>query len=170
MADPQALLVCMAAQRGEVSTPMGVILKPLTKENYEQCLQLQVREDQQDLVASNLQSIADSKVYPELIPLTIYHKDEMVGFLMYSSIAEDGVYWILRLMIDQHYQGKGYARDAMIQLLTLLKEFPDCVAIKISYEPSNSVAEKLYESLGFQKTGKMVEEEVVARLPVRDIS
>ncbi len=39
---------------------MGVMLKPLTKENYQQYLQLQVREDQQDFVASNVQSIADS--------------------------------------------------------------------------------------------------------------
>ena len=121
-------------------------------------------------MASNVQSVADSKVYPELIPLTIYHEDEMVGFLMYSSVAQHGAYWILRLMIDQQYQGKGYARDAMMQLLTLLKELPDCTAIKISYEPANSVAEKLYASLGFQKTGEMVEEEVVARLPVRDLS
>ena len=153
-----------------MSNSMSVVLKPLTKENYQQCLQLQVREDQQDLVASNLQSVADSKVYPELIPLTIYHEDEMVGFLMYSSVAEDGVYWILRLMIDQQYQGKGYARDAMTQLLTLLKELPDCAAIKISYEPANSIAENLYKSLGFQKTGELVEEEVVARLNCRETS
>ena len=58
------------------------MLRALTKDNYLRCLQLEVKEDQQDFVASNLQSIADSKVYPELIPQTIYHEDTMVGFLM----------------------------------------------------------------------------------------
>ncbi len=73
-------------------------------------------------------------------------------------------------MIDHRYQGKGYARDAMILLLMQLKERPNCAAIKISYEPANSVAEKLYDSLGFQKTGEMIEGEVVARLFIKEIS
>jgi len=145
---------------------LEVMLRALTKDNYLRCLQLEVKEDQQDFVASNLQSIADSKVYPELIPQTIYHEDTMVGFLMYNSVPQDGVYWILRLMIDRQHQGKGYARDAMLQLIELLKEHPGCTAIKISYEPANHGAEKLYESLGFQKTGEIVEGEVVACLPV----
>src|SRR5438270_13788412 len=128
---------------------MGVALRALTKENYRQCLLLRVEEEQQEFVASNLQSIADAKVYAELIPLTIYHEDAMVGFLMYNSVPHDGVYWILRLMIDRQHQGKGYARDAMVQLIGQLKQYSDCAAIKISYEPANHVAERLYESLGF---------------------
>jgi hypothetical protein len=67
-------------------------------------------------------------------------------------------------MIDARYQGRGYARSAMMQLLIRMQDLPDCRSIKISYEPANSAAERLYESFGFQKTGEIVDGEAVSLL------
>jgi RimJ/RimL family protein N-acetyltransferase len=39
--------------------------------------------------------------------------------------------------------------------------------ILISYVPENIASEKLYESLGFVKTGEMVEGEMVAQLNLK---
>jgi len=36
--------------------------------------------------------------------------------------------------------------------------------VALSYEPENTVARRLYESLGFRETGETEGEEVVARL------
>jgi diamine N-acetyltransferase len=146
---------------------MQVTLRALTKENYAACLDLKVEESQQNFVASDVQSIADARVYPELVPLTIYHEDTMVGFLMYNGSAPEGVYWIQRLMIDHHHQRKGYGRAALVQLLNILKEYTDCKTIKISYAAENIGAETLYERLGFRKNGEMVDGEVVSCLLVR---
>lgn len=98
------------------------------------------------------------------MPLAIYAGEAMVGFAMYALDADDGHYWIYRLMIDAGQQGKGYGRAAMRLLLDRLRAIPDCDDVTISYEPENQVARKLYAGLGFRETGEMISGEVVARL------
>lgn len=88
----------------------------------------------------------------------------MVGFAMYGREAETGFDWIIRLMIDTRYQGRGYGRAAMEELLARLKQAPDSKGIKISYRPENRTAERLYAQLGFRPTGEIEEGEVVAQL------
>jgi diamine N-acetyltransferase len=141
-----------------------VTLRPLDRHNWRECVRLKVRPDQDHFVASNTYSIAQSKMEPECVPLAIYAGDTMVGFLMYALDADDGDYWIYRLMIAADQQGKGYGRAAMQSAIRLMRELPGCTGITISYEPENTVAERLYESLGFRKTGQMVAGEVVQRL------
>ena len=70
------------------------------------------------------------------------------------------------LMVGVEYQGRGYGRAAIEQALDLLKRQPDCREILISYMPENTVAERLYASLGFRPTGEIDDGEVVARLVV----
>ena len=73
----------------------GVILilfKEITKENFWDCVELMVTEEQVDFVTSNAVSIAQSKVQPECIPLAVYDDKIMVGFLMYCIDEDDGEY------------------------------------------------------------------------------
>ena len=54
-------------------------------------------------------------------------------------------------MIDKKHQGKGYGKEAMQLALDFIRAFP-CGAVeyrRLSYAPQNSVAKKLYKSLGF---------------------
>jgi diamine N-acetyltransferase len=76
---------------------------------------------------------------------------------------DEGKYWIMRVMVDQRFQGKGYGRAAMELLLDRLRATPDCDEVAISYEPENAVARRLYASVGFHETGEVVEGEAVAR-------
>ena len=94
---------------------MSVVLRPLDAENWEACIALQVSEEQEDFVASNLYSIAQTRFEPTWVPLVIYDGDIMVGFTMY----DEADYEIIRLMIDQEHQGKGYGRSAMELLIEL---------------------------------------------------
>lgn len=143
---------------------MSVTLKDVDKENFKRCVELVVREDQENFVASNVYSIAQSKVEPTYTTQAVYDGDEMVGFVMYGYDTDDGGYWIARVMIDKNQQGKGYGRAAMEEVVKRLRETPDCREVALSIEPENEVARKLYESLDFKKTGEVEQGEEVMRL------
>ncbi|MGQ0600394.1 MAG: GNAT family N-acetyltransferase [Anaerolineales bacterium] len=143
---------------------MSVTLQPITKENYEQVITLQVAPDQKEFVATNVYSLAEAKVYPEFVPLAIYADETIVGFLMVGSDDAYPGYWIHRLMVDVQFQRHGYGRAAMQALLEQLQREGQLREVLISYEPHNEVARRLYASLGFVETGEIFEGEAVARL------
>jgi diamine N-acetyltransferase len=143
---------------------MAVVLRPVTKENWEEAAELKVREDQSDFVAPNVWSIAESKFYDALHPTAIYDDETMVGFLMYGRDPQDRQFWLYRFMIDRRCQGRGLGRAALIRLIDLLKRTPGCTGISVGYDPANTTAERLYLSLGFEKTGEAPWGELTARL------
>src|SRR6478736_4760829 len=143
---------------------MTMTLREITRENWEQSIRLTVTPEQVSYVASNAISLAHSKYEPEWIPLALYADDEIVGFVMYGVYRDEGKYWILRVMVDKRFQGKGYGRAAMRLLLDRLRAIPGCDEVAISYEPENEVARHLYAACGFRETGEVIEGETVARL------
>ncbi|HCF27832.1 MAG TPA: spermidine acetyltransferase [Cyanobacteria bacterium UBA11049] len=148
---------------------MDVVLQEINKDNWRECIRLKTTEEQEKFVASNLYSLAQSRFYPSSVPLGIYHNDTMVGFVMYDrteSGYQNSGYYLWRLMIDKNHQKKGYGKAAMQGVIKLLQQKPDCKEILIGYKPENLVAEKLYLSLGFQKTGLIEDGDVLVYLPV----
>ena len=141
-----------------------ITLRPITADNWHECIRLEPGEDQKHFVASNLYSLAESRFRPKLAPLGIYHGDEMVGFVMYGLDQDDGNWWIQRIMVAEMHQGKGYGRAALMEVIRRLRAMPDCGRITLSFNPENTRAEKFYESLGFRKTGEVISGEVVACL------
>lgn len=142
-----------------------ITLQEITAETWEQCVKLKVRSDQEHFIAFNVYSLAQSKYEPGLLPLAVYDGETMVGFVMYSEQPyEPGKYFIYRVMVGAEFQGKGYGRAAMQALIERMKMLPDCREIVLSYEPENAVAERLYESLGFRKTGEFFDNEVASSL------
>jgi diamine N-acetyltransferase len=151
---------------------MSVTLKELTQDNWEACIDLKVHPEQKDFVASNLYSIAESQFYPGCVPLAVHDGDTLVGFIMYEPdlLSQlEGVYFICRLMIDCAYQGKGYGRMAMQQVIERLRKYPDCRVIRTSYVPENTMAAKLYYGLGFLPTGEVEDGEIILQLPDSDV-
>jgi len=143
---------------------MNLIFKAIDNDNWSECIELSVEENQKCFVASNAYSILESKFEEGNYPLAIYDGEVMVGFLMYSFDSDDNSWWMCRLMMDKKYQGKGYGRAAILKLLELLKEEHGNIKVYTSFEPENSVAEKLYEAVGFRKTGKIMWGEVVMEI------
>ena len=141
-----------------------ILLKPVDENNFEAVINLKVGEGQQKFVASNVFSIAQSKVLPECIPLAVYEEELLVGFAMYAMDREDKEYCIYRLMIDEKYQSKGYGRATMEALIKHISADKEHHVIYISFEPENKRAKTLYESLGFVPDGRMIEDEVVYML------
>ncbi|MBE1442633.1 ribosomal protein S18 acetylase RimI-like enzyme [Paenibacillus sp. OAS669] len=80
----------------------------------------------------------------------------MVGFAIYIVI-DNGIGEIDAIMIDQHYQGRGYGRSAVIDLINLLKDEYQCKEVRLSHRKKNDIASKLYESLGFEIICRIVQ-------------
>lgn len=154
---------------------MSLELRPVTVENWNSLIKLKVREDQKNFVASNLYSIAEAQFGFEegghwnLFPFGLYMQNEPVGFAMtglnYAHSHFQGL--IVRLMVDEKYQGRGYGRSAMERILTTFQADQSVRVVCITYEPDNDPARKLYASLGFEETGEFMENEVVALLRLR---
>jgi diamine N-acetyltransferase len=148
----------------EAGVPVHIILRDVTRDNWRDVARLKVREDQQNFVATNVYSLAESKYEPTMVPLAVFDGGTLVGFTMWGIDPETSRYWVIRVMIDERYQGRGYGRALMEALISRLLVFPDCHELYVSFEPENHVAEALYESLGFRKTGEILEGEAVSRL------
>lgn len=147
---------------------LEVTLKNITLENWEECIRLQLREDQVNFVAPNWYSILQSQYEPSYVPKAVYFKDQMVGFFMYGKDPVDERYWIVRLMIDKEYQGSGLGRMLLFQGIKLIRSMPDCSPeIITSYKPNNDVVGNLYASVGFEKTGEIIDGEIVVSLQVK---
>ncbi|MCM3340102.1 GNAT family N-acetyltransferase [Paenibacillus sp. MER TA 81-3] len=145
---------------------INISLVDVTVDNWKNCIQLSPKEEQRNFVASNLYSIAQSKVEPNLKPCAIYAEDTMTGFVMFDTVPypDDGCHWIMRFMIDAAYQGQGYGTAALQTVIDTLKQEYKATAIRISYVPDNTVARDLYVKLGFRDTGERDGEEIILQL------
>lgn len=141
-----------------------IVLKEITKENWLKAVSLKVHDSQTNFIASNAFSLAQSKYADDCYPMGIYNEEEMIGFLMWGIEPGTGHYWIIRFMIDKNFQGKGFGRLAMQEIIRLLSSMPQCNEITLSYAPENIAAQKLYREFGFIETGEMDDDEVIARL------
>jgi len=140
-----------------------VELKEITKENFWDVISLKIGKDQ-NFVASNAVSIAQSKVDSSMIPLAIYNDHNLVGFLMYGIDLDDNNYWIIRLMVDEKYQRNGYGKMAMEIIIDKIKRDTSHNKIVISTNPKNIIGLNLYKKLGFKSTGNIVHDEEVLEL------
>ena len=131
-----------------------VSLRPITRENFDECISLKVANHQKEFVNSNILSLAQAAVSSTWHPFGIYDADahyqanpSMVGFVMYDLSNTRG--FILRLMVDEKFQRRGYGRAAMIEVIRRLKLHPEVERIATSHNRKNEAAARLYESLGF---------------------
>lgn len=146
---------------------MSIQLREVNESNWIQVIRLKVTPEQEKFVASNVFSIAQSKIQPFWITRAIYDGETLVGFIMYGLERQESEfdgYWICRLMVDHQQQQKGYGKAAMEMAIQSIRESGYTDPIFVSFVVDNGVSEKLYQSLGFEDTGKVVEGEKIYRL------
>jgi diamine N-acetyltransferase len=136
-----------------------IVLKPVTMENFWDVITLKIHKNQEQYIPDNIFLIAQSKIQPVCIPLAIYNDDTIVGFLMYGL---DENYWIYILMIDNKYQGKGYAKEALKTILREIKKDKNNHKVLLAVNKGNIGAIKLYEHFGFTFNGKRLDENMWA--------
>ncbi|HFI0543010.1 TPA: GNAT family N-acetyltransferase [Streptococcus suis] len=130
-------------------------LELVNKDNFDQVLDLEVAPRDQRRVASVEYSLDQAWLYREeghLLPYAVKSGQRIVGFVL-LSIQEDKSYYVWRLLIDRHYQNRGYGKEVIRQVIGLAKEDPSCHTITMNYVIGNHKMRYILEKLGFQSVG-----------------
>ncbi|HET9902897.1 MAG TPA: GNAT family N-acetyltransferase [Xanthobacteraceae bacterium] len=146
-----------------------VRLAPVTASNWRAVVKLKLAPNQENFVASNVYSLAESKFDPGARPRAIYAGKRLVGFLMYEVLGsprrpkEASIY---RFMIDRSHQRKGYGRAALARAIEEIRAIEGVSKIAICYAPENAAARHFYTRFGFVETGRDEDGEIIAELPL----
>ena len=143
-----------------------VKLKDVTEDNWQAVIDLKLDPAQENLVASNLYSLAESRFDPDARPRAVYAGKRLVGFLMYDvqQTGRSHAASIYRFMIDREHQGKGYGRAALASALDEIRAIPRVRKVSIQYMADNPVAGPFYASFGFVEVRKNRDGEIIAEL------
>ncbi|MDD6811957.1 MAG: GNAT family N-acetyltransferase [Lachnospiraceae bacterium] len=132
-----------------------VHLKKLNEDNWLEVSNLSVTQEQKEVFPiPNVYWLGISRYEEHTTLFAIMLDDSNIG-LIGMGYDEDGVSGFLNpLMIDERYQGKGYAKEAMRLAVDYLKTELGVSEIHIGHRKSNVAAGKLYESMGFAIVGE----------------
>ncbi|HUU78163.1 MAG TPA: GNAT family N-acetyltransferase [candidate division Zixibacteria bacterium] len=147
-----------------------ISLKEITADNWVEAIKLTVKKEQENFVASNAVSIAQSKFQPFIECFGIYTDETMVGFSALAKNPEDGTAWIVRHMIGENFQGKGYGKEGLKALIKMMEKKYSCTEIFLDVASDNEVASKLYKKAGFKETGKKHDESPILKLNLDEYS
>lgn len=140
-----------------------ITLNPVTRDNWLNCIKLELSEEQRPWVASNLFSIAESSFYSHHELRCVYLDEKVVGFAAYRREDPEGIgnlYLIFRLMVDQHYQGRGIGARAIELLLEEMRHVGGRRA-RTMFRTGNAVAGQLYKKAGFTEVGENADGDTV---------
>ena len=154
-----------------------VSLREVTQENWLATLRLGVHPNQQRFIAAYapIAAIALAKAYIRpggavWEPYAIYAESTVIGLveLAYTPGSRDD-YWVFHFFIDQRFQGQGYGKAALAQLIKLVEErHPNCQTLQLVVHPENHRARQVYLRAGFHATGATRWDEPVYQLAIRD--
>ena len=133
-------------------------LKEITSKNLKSIIDLNVKEDQKDYVASNSVSIAQGHYSKSAWFKGIFNDDRPVGFVMLDLIEEENKCFLWRFMIDRKYQGKGFGKIALTQVIDFVKSLNLYTYIATSYVPAENGAGGFYKNFGFIESEEITKE------------
>jgi len=146
-----------------------ITLQEVNKDNYEDCIDLELEPSQLGNLTPNAISIAQSKFETHFRTRAICKENEVIGFLTYCHEDEPEnfeLYWLFRFMFDKAHQGKGYAQKA---LQLLVDEVRDLGGKKLQtmHKPNNIHAGSAYRNFGFREIGVLDDGDIHLEILVR---
>lgn len=146
---------------------MEIRLEAINEINFNDCLALEVNDNQKEYIMSNEFSLTEALEHPYIArPFIIYNNTTPIGFTMLAfdnSLELTNRYWLWRFMIDKKFQNKGLGKIALKKIIAYFIKNQANV-ITLSTKETNTIALKLYESLGFFRTGELNDDEIILRL------
>ncbi len=137
---------------------MKIEFKIIDSFNKEEVLKLNVKSSQRGFVETIKECLDESDELSLWRPTAIYVDNILVGFAMYGFWKYEGDYgrvWLDRFLIDEHYQGHGYAKPILSSLINKIIEEYKCKEIYLSLYEDNEIACKIYKKLGFDFNGEL---------------
>jgi diamine N-acetyltransferase len=143
-----------------------VSLREITEETVVEIINLSntLPDAQRKMVADNAKSIAQAHFSKHAWFRAIYAGETPVGFIMLYDNPDEQEYFLWRLMVAGPHQGKGYGRKAIELLLDYVRTRPGAQELLTSCVEGEASPEGFYRRLGFDRDGKMYDEEVGLRL------
>ena len=133
-------------------------LREITSKNLKSIIDLNVKEDQKDYVALNSVSIAQGHYSKSAWFKGIFYDDRPVGFVMLDLIEEENKCFLWRFMIDRKYQGKGFGKIALTQVIDFVRSLNLYTYIATSYVPAENSAGGFYKNFGFIESEEITKE------------
>lgn len=140
-----------------------ISLRKITEDNFVDAFNLKLGLGQDQFVSHPIRSLAQAYVYRnQCQPFGIYNDEEMVGYVMVIYDYDIPEYDIWHMMIDEKYQGKGYGKAALEQVLSYIgtKPFGDSDKVTLTCNKDNVAALRLYRHIGFIETGATYDDEI----------
>jgi diamine N-acetyltransferase len=136
-----------------------VALREVTAENIHAVVSLSEASDE-ELVAPNDLSIAEWLLRDDAWLQAIYADDTPVGLVMVQDIPDWHIYHVWRLMVGRGYQGRGFGRSAMEQVMERYKRRPGAYMLTTFVADRDENAEGFYTKLGFERDGRQQMEQI----------
>ena len=139
-----------------------VSLREITEETVREICKLTdtLTPPKKYMVAPNAVSIAQAYFSEHAWFRAIYADDTPVGFVMLYDDPEEPEYFLWRYMIAGPHQGKGFGRRGIKLLVEYVKTRPGAEILETSCGQGPGSPEGFYRSLGFERNGKMLGQEV----------
>jgi diamine N-acetyltransferase len=133
-----------------------VTLRRLGATDHEQVRHLRPAPDQEHLVATVADSLAQVAADDALTAFAVYDASQRglpepgepaVGFAVTEVVASVG--FVLRLLVGADHQGRGYGRATLVELVRRLRLVPDVELVATSHREDNLAMARLCAELGF---------------------
>jgi len=130
-----------------------ILLKEVDEKNFSKLIGLHVEEHQKQYVPSTEGILARAWAYRNknamLYALAV--KDHYVGLALIHDVDEEpSCHYLMELMIDHQYQGKGYAQSALLELIEACRERQKYPRMEVSVDRSNAAAIHTFKKAGFE--------------------
>ena len=133
-----------------------ITLQPVNEDNFLAVCTLKAGEEQKSFVLPAPMILARAYAYREqrASAYAVCTSEAVVGVVLVEDMDDKpACYHISELLIDKAHQKKGYAREAMRLLLCKLQKEGKYPRVELCVKKANSVAIRLYTSLGFADSG-----------------
>lgn len=122
--------------------------------------ELEVEETQQKYVASVPVILGRAYVFRNYRSRAfwIYHNDGAVGMGLYYDCPERESYDFCQILIDKHFQRRGYGKEAVKLVLDEMKRDGKYNKVTMCYVEGNDASRKLFEQFGFREIEKDYDE------------
>ena len=131
--------------------------RDITIDNLSLVTDLEVKSEQEKLVADNCYSIAQASLIPNAWCKVIYYEQNAIGFFSVINKTKELAY-VWRFMIDAKYQGRGLGKRALLKLIEkLYSDGAKRIELAVSHDEGN--AEEFYKKCGFISTDRQMQGE-----------
>ncbi len=153
---------------------MTVTLREINDDNAASVLALSTTSEQEQFVSTVAYSLREADSEPEGKPWyrAIYADEQPVGFIMLAWNVTpqppdiNGPWYLWKLLVDHRHQGKGYGREAVGQVLALIRA-EGAIELLTSHVPGERGPAGFYARLGFLPTGELTPDgEILLRRPI----